>query len=63
MVDEVGNKGFMGIILVGFLGIVVRLLWFIILCLILFIFGIVKGNFLIVSMVFEFNLDVLFFEF
>lgn len=58
MADEAGNKGFMGTISAGPLGTVARLLWFIILCLILFILGIVKGNFSIASMVFEFNLDV-----
>jgi len=52
MADGTGNKGFIGTLSAGPLGTVVRLLWFILLCLILFILGLVKGNSSIASMIF-----------
>jgi hypothetical protein len=45
MADGAGSKGFIGALSAGPLGTIARLLWFVILCLILFILGVVKGTF------------------
>ena len=47
MADEADNGGFMGAVSAGPIGTVARLLWFVVLCLILFIVGLVKGNYFI----------------
>lgn len=45
MVDAAAEKGFTRAIWAGPLGTLARLLWFLLLCSILFVVGLVKGNF------------------